>query len=192
MTDKPIILASASPRRADLLRWAGVPIQIDPADIDESRRPDESPQGYARRLAREKALAKARPGCLSLGADTTVFIENQIFEKPADAAEAIRHLQNLSGRAHKVVTAFCLAEDSGPVHQEAVISRVAFRRLSSTMIENYVSTGEGLDKAGAYGLQGWGGFLVEAIKGSYTNVVGLPLSEVLAALEIHNKIKKHP
>jgi MAF protein len=184
ITQKPIILASASPRRADLLRWAGVPFETDPAAIDESRRPGEDPVDYASRLAREKAMARARAGRLSLGADTTVFLDGRIFEKPVDASEAAAHLRYLSGRTHRVVTAFCLAEDSGPVHLEAVISRVTFHPLSPAMIERYVATGEGLDKAGAYGLQGGGGFLVESIDGSYSNVVGLPLTELLAALEI--------
>lgn len=192
MIDQALILASASPRRADLLRWAGIAIEIDPASIDETRRPEEEPVDYASRLAREKAEARARPGRLSLGADTTVFIGRRIFEKPRDVDEAAGHLRQLSGRTHRVVTAFCLADGSGPVHQQAIVSRVTFRPLTPAMIEHYVGTGEGLDKAGAYGLQGWGGFLVESIEGSYTNVVGLPLSEVLAALEIHNKTKKNP
>lgn len=182
MSDPLLILASASPRRADLLRWAGVPFKIDPAAIDETRRPGEAPVDYALRLAREKALSKSRPGRVSLGADTTVFIDDDIFEKPADLNQAAGHLRALSGRTHQVVTAFSLAEDSRLVQAEAVISRVTFRRLSPLMIENYVATGEGLDKAGAYGLQGLGGFLVESIEGSYSAVIGLPLTEVLLAL----------
>lgn len=177
-----LILASASPRRADLLRWAGVPFEILPAAIDETRRPGEPPVDHAWRLAREKALARAEGPDPVLGADTTVFIGGRIFEKPADQAEAARHLAALSGRTHRVVTAFALAVAGRVVHQEAVISRVTFRELSPVMIDRYLATGEGLDKAGAYGLQGWGGFLVEAIDGSHTNVIGLPLAEVLAAL----------
>jgi len=192
MTMEPLILASASPRRADLLRWAGVPIEIDPAAIDETRRPGEDPLEYAKRLAQEKALAKATARRLCLGADTTVFIGSRVFEKPADAAEAARHLRNLSGQSHRVVTAFCLADGDQPVHLQAVVSLVTFRTLTPCMIERYVATGEGLDKAGAYGLQGWGGFLVESIEGSYTNVVGLPLTEVLAALESRKKTTKNP
>lgn len=177
-----LILASASPRRADLLRWAGVRFETLPAAIDETRRLGESPVDHALRLAREKALARADRPDLVLGADTTVFIGDMIFEKPAGQEEAARHLAALSGRTHQVVTAFCLAAAGRAVHQEAVISRVTFRELSPVMIDNYLATGEGLDKAGAYGLQGWGGFLVEAIDGSHTNVIGLPLTEVLAAL----------
>jgi len=178
-----LILASASPRRADLLRWAGVPFTVDPAAIDESRQNGDAPMDHALRLARTKALAKSRPGVLSLGADTTVFIDDRIFEKPADPAEAAAHLASLSGKTHRVVTAFSLAEGSRTLLARAVVSLVTFRHLSPAMIYKYVVTGEGLDKAGAYGLQGEGGFLVETIEGSYTNVVGLPLTEVLAALE---------
>ena len=182
MPNEPLILASASPRRADLLRWAGVPFVIDPAAIDETRLPADAPIDHALRLARSKALVKSRPGRLTLGADTTVFIDDRIFEKPADPAEAALHLKALSGRTHRVVTAFSLAEGGRTIKAEAVVSLVTFRHLSPAMIEYYVATGEGVDKAGAYGLQGWGGFLVESIEGSYTNVVGLPLTEVLAGL----------
>ena len=179
----PLILASASPRRADLLRWAGVPFTVNPAAIDESRQNGDAPVDHALRLARAKALTKSRPGALTLGADTTVFIDDRIFEKPADLAEAADHLASLSGRTHRVVTAFSLAEGGHTIMARAVVSLVTFRRLSPVMIEHYVATGEGLDKAGAYGLQGEGGFLVETIEGSHTNVVGLPLTEVLIALE---------
>ncbi len=177
-----LILASASPRRADLLRWAGVNFEIRASAIDETRRPGEAPVDHALRLAREKALARADGPGPVLGADTTVFLESRILEKPVDQAQAESHLRALSGRAHQVVTAFCLAAAGGVLHHEAVISRVTFRRLTPVMIAGYLATGEGLDKAGAYGLQGWGGFLVESIEGSHTNVIGLPLTEVLAAL----------
>ncbi|MDR0881691.1 MAG: Maf family protein [Candidatus Adiutrix sp.] len=183
MTWGKLILASASPRRADLLRWAGLDFELVPANLDETRRAGETPLDYAGRLARAKSLAGAQPGRLSLGADTTVFIGNLIFEKPVHREEAASHLQSLSGRSHQVVTAFALAAGPTLLHQEAVVSRVTFRPLTRSMIDHYLATGEGLDKAGAYGLQGWGGFLVETIEGSYTNVVGLPLTEVLAALE---------
>ncbi|MDL2259758.1 Maf family protein [Deltaproteobacteria bacterium OttesenSCG-928-K17] len=178
-----LILASASPRRADLLRWAGVDIEIDPADIDEKRAPGESPPDLVLRLARQKALAKAGPGRITLGADTTVFLGDRIFEKPADPAEAAEHLAALSGRTHTVATAFALTSDEYLVHSQTVTSQVAFRHLSNDMIARYVATGEGLDKAGAYGLQGLGGFLVENISGSYTSVIGLPLTEVLKAIK---------
>ena len=179
---EPLILASASPRRADLLTWAGVPIIIDPSSVDESRVPGESPVYHARRLARKKALAKDHGSRLVLGADTTVFIDEQIFDKPADRREALAHLQKLSGRTHQVVTAYCLTQGGKVLQEDALISRVTFRKLGLAEMENYVADGEGLDKAGAYGLQGKGGFLIAAIEGSYTNVIGLPLQEVLAAI----------
>ena len=180
-----LILASASPRRSDLLTWADVPFVVDPASIDESRAPGESPVFHAKRLAREKALAKGHPSRLVLGADTTVFIGGDIFDKPADRHQALEHLKSLSGRTHQVVTAFCLAKDGRAISEDAVISRVTFRELSLAEMKNYVDDGEGLDKAGAYGLQGKGGFLIESIEGSYTNVIGLPLTEVLSALSRH-------
>ena len=185
MTQK-LVLASASPRRADLLTWSGVEIEIKPANIDESRRPGEAPVEYAQRLACEKSLAlELNPGDkhqMVLGADTTVFIGDKIFEKPKDIEEAATHLQALSGRTHQVVTAFALASFGQLVHQEAVVSQVTFRPLSMGMIKKYLDIGESLDKAGAYGLQGLGGFMVESIEGSFATVVGLPLTEVLAAL----------
>lgn len=180
---KPLILASASPRRSELLRWAGIDFEIDPAAIDESRLPGEMPIDLALRLAKGKALAKAQGNRISLGADTVVFLGERIFEKPSGPQEAADHLAALSGRSHSVVTAFALAEGRKLIHSQSVISQVSFRPLSPGMIERYVQTGEGLDKAGAYGLQGWGGFLVETIKGSYTSVIGLPLQEVMISLE---------
>lgn len=179
----PLILASASPRRAELLRWAGCDFEIDPAAIDERRLNGEHPEEMALRLSRLKALAKSRAGRISLGADTMVFLQDRIFEKPSGPAEAVSHLEALSGRTHQVVTAFALAADNYVAHHQAVVSQVTFRRLTRGMIARYVQTGEGLDKAGAYGLQGLGGFLVETINGSYTAVVGLPLTEVMEALK---------
>ena len=187
---KTLTLASASPRRAELLHWAGIDFEIDPAAIDETRLPGERPTDMALRLAQGKAMAKAEGKRLSLGADTVVFMGKRIFEKPSGPSEAAAHLTALSGRSHQVVTAFALAEDQKLVHCQSVISRVTFRPLSPGMIERYVQTGEGLDKAGAYGLQGLGGFLVETINGSYTSVIGLPLKEVLIALERLGRMEK--
>lgn len=177
-----LILASASPRRADLLRWAGIEFEIRPAHIDETRRLAEDPVQHALRLATEKALALGGPRIV-LGADTTVFLGEAIFEKPKNFAEAAAHLKALSAKTHQVVTAFCLARGGEILESQAVISRVTFRTLSPVMIDNYLATGEGLDKAGAYGLQGQGGFLVESIEGSLSSVVGLPLTEVLSLLQ---------
>lgn len=175
-------MASASPRRSDLLRWAGVSFEVNPASIEENRKPGESPIVYATRLATEKALVRGSTPRLALGADTTVFIGDRVFDKPDSPKEAASHLADLNGQTHQVVTAFCLAAGGRALKSEAVVSRVTFRSLSQREIDSYIADGEGLDKAGAYGLQGMGGFLVESIEGSYTNIIGLPLKEVLAAL----------
>ena len=178
-----LILASASPRRADLLKWAGVDFEIRPVDLDESRRAGETPAAYAARLAREKALSGGHEPNLVLGADTIVALEDRILGKPADPAEARSHLADLSGRTHQVITAFCLTAAGEELSAQAVLSRVTFRPLTRAMIEGYAASGEGLDKAGAYGLQGRGWALIENVEGSLTNVMGLPLTEVLAALD---------
>ncbi len=182
MFKQTVVLASASPRRANLLKMAGLSFDIDPPDIDESRKSGEPPLDYVHRLAREKALSKNHPGRPVLAADTIVFIGDRVFDKPRNRAEAVTTLRDLGGRTHNVVTAFCLAEDGGILFLSSVLSRVTFRRLTDREMENYAATGEGLDKAGAYGLQGDGGFLIETIEGSHTNVIGLPLTEVLGVL----------
>jgi len=178
-----IILASASPRRADLLKWAGVDFKIHPVDLDENRLAGETPAAQAARLAREKALAGDHGASLVLGADTIVALGDRSLGKPADPAEARSHLADLSGRTHQVITAFCLTAAGKVLSAQAVLSLVAFRPLTRAMIEDYAASGEGLDKAGAYGLQGRGWSLIENVEGSLTNVMGLPLTEVLAALD---------
>ena len=184
MNRPTLILASASPRRADLLSWAGVDFEIRPVDLDESPRPGEAPAEQATRLAREKALAGDDHGPrLALGADTIVVLEDLVIGKPSGPAEARSHLAALSGRTHQVITAFCLVRAGQLLASQAVSSLVTFRPLTRTMIEGYAATGEGLDKAGAYGLQGRGWALIENVRGSLTNVMGLPLTEVLAALD---------
>ena len=182
MTRPPLILASASPRRADLLQWAGVDFEIRPVNLNENRRPDEKPAAHAARLAREKALANDHGPRLVLGADTIVVLEDKILDKPSGPAEARSHLAELSGRTHQVITAFCLAQAGQVLTAQGVLSLVTFRHLTRAMIEGYAAAGEGLDKAGAYGLQGRGWSLIEDVRGSLTNVMGLPLTEVLAAL----------
>ncbi len=199
MSEQPtILLASASPRRRDLLRAAGLEVRIQPAHIDETRQPGEHPVHLARRLARAKAetaLARYRADQPDLkplpvlGADTVVHardpeqgpFEATVFEKPRDTAEAIRILQSLSNRWHGVTTGFCLIS-GGTVHLEHVTTRVRFRPLTPRLIQLYVATGEPMDKAGAYGIQGGGAVLVARVEGSYTNVVGLPLEAVVAAM----------
>jgi septum formation protein len=184
LTNPILILASASPRRADLLKWAGVDFKIHPVDLDESRQIGETPAAYALRLAEGKALARNHGPAPVLGADTIVALGDRLLGKPANQAEAKSHLADLSGRTHQVITAFCLAAAGQALIARTVLSQVTFRTLTRAMIEDYAATGEGLDKAGAYGLQGRGWSLIENVEGSLTNVMGLPLSEVLAVLDL--------
>jgi septum formation protein len=176
-----LILASASPRRRELLGRLGIPFRVIPSDVTEAARAGESPAAYALRVAREKALdvAHRHPGCWVLGADTIVTVDGQILGKPRDAADGHRMLTLLSGRAHQVMTAFVLVGRTGTVFASQVVtSQVAFRPLTDEQIHAYLATGEPFDKAGAYAVQGRGATLVERVEGSYTNVVGLPMDEV--------------
>lgn len=169
-----LVLASSSPRRAELLRAAGIDFTIRSADIDESIRPNEPPRDYVVRLSREKAHAVVRGDELALGADTTVVIDGESAGKPADVEEAGRMLRALSGRWHEVLTGVTLTRGDRIV--SAVSStRVKFAELSGAEIEWYVSTGEPMDKAGAYAIQGHASLFIERIEGSYSNVVGLPM-----------------
>jgi septum formation protein len=175
-----IILASQSPRRLALLLSAGVLADVRPAHIDEAPLPGEAPRSLVARLAREKARAVPSSE-LVLGADTEVVLHDTVLGKPRDAAHAHAMLAQLSGVSHEVITGFCVRR--GDVVREGLVStRVRFRPLTAPEIARYVATGEPLDKAGAYGIQGAGGFFVDALEGSYTNVVGLPLHEVLQIL----------
>lgn len=180
-----IVLASASPRRAELLHQIGVDFRVHPVDIDEATLPTEAPEDYVCRLAREKARAGLAAvnsaGARVLGSDTTVVLGSRILSKPADEAEARRMLARLSGREHRVLTAVALAfEDECRV--ELVETRVVFRALGEEEIRAYVATGEPMDKAGGYGIQGRGGMFVRYIEGSYSAVVGLPLNETARML----------
>jgi len=174
------VLASASPRRADLLREAGIAFQAAPAHIDESEGFGESPEAYVGRLAKEKAEAvwRHRPGSFVLGADTTVVVDDAILAKPADAADAARMLRLLSGRTHRVLTGVCLLGPSSFSRAAVVSTTVTFGRLSEADIAWYVGTGEPLDKAGAYAVQGGASRFVQRIDGSFSNVVGLPMELV--------------
>jgi septum formation protein len=178
----PLLLASASPRRRELLERVGVPLEVRAADIDETPLPDEDPQTYVARIARDKAAAVARqPGQWSLAADTTVTIDGKILGKAESPAEATQMLQLLSGREHYVATAFCVRGDSG--HRDGlVLSTVVMIEMSPAQIADYVACGEWRGKAGAYAVQGIGAALVREVRGSVTNVIGLPLVEVLEAL----------
>jgi septum formation protein len=182
-----LILASASPRRRELLHEARVVFVVIPSNVSEDKQPGEPPEQYARRVAREKAqdVAQRQPGAWVLGADTVVVIDGVILGKPRDAADGYRMLRLLSGRTHQVLTAFALVDGSGTVRTNQVVtSHVAFKLLSDARIQTYLATGEPFDKAGAYAVQGVGASLIERVEGSYTNVVGLPMDEVLAALRI--------
>jgi septum formation protein len=175
-----LTLASSSPRRRQLLQMLGIPVQVVPPNISEVRRPVETPVDYVERLAREKALGV--PGRLVLGADTTVVVRDEVLEKPVDAADALRMLKKLQGRTHQVVTSVALVADE-MVRQATDVTNVVFRRLDESFLEAYVATGEPMDKAGAYGIQGYGAALVERVDGDFFSVMGLPLRLVLDLLE---------
>ena len=172
-----LILASASPRRAELLRAAGISFTVRVADIDETRRPGESASDYVLRLSREKAAAVAQENELVLGADTTVLIGDEIAGKPTDAADAERMLRALNGNWHEVLTAVTLLCNDQSV-SEIAVTRVKFAPLTEEEIKWYVATGEPDDKAGAYAIQGCASLFIERIEGSYSNVVGLPVQMV--------------
>ncbi|MGE3164841.1 MAG: nucleoside triphosphate pyrophosphatase [Planctomycetota bacterium] len=181
-----LILASASPRRLALLGAVGWVVQVRPAEIDETIRPGESPSDLVLRLARSKARrSRAHSSELVLAADTVVFdpeIAPAILGKPANADDARVMLGRLAGREHRVITGYCVIR--GERERVGVVtSRVRMRPLASEEIGAYVASGEPLDKAGAYGIQGLGAALVEQVLGSYSNVVGLPMREVLASID---------
>lgn len=183
MTRRPVlILASASPRRRELMRAVGIPFRVIPSRVEEDPRPGESPRRFARRAAREKGteVAARHPESFVLAADTIVVAGGTILGKPRDRADGARMLSLLSGRDHLVHTAVCLQRaESGYRDETVVTTRVRFRRLSRAEIAAYLRTGETDDKAGAYAAQGAGNLLIERIAGSYTNVVGLPMAQVV-------------
>ena len=190
-----IILASQSPRRAEILRWLDVDFLQHPADIDETRLAQESPRDYVTRLAEQKALACAAAQSeladthLILGSDTTVAADQQVFEKPRDEADMCRMLSTLSGRRHQVFTAIATLYQ-GQLRSQCVSTEVTFRTVNATEMGFYWSSGEPKGKAGGYAIQGLGGQFVTHIEGSYTAVMGLPLAETAAMLrEAGIKIK---
>ena len=187
-TQERLILASGSPRRRDFLAELGLAFEVRVTDIDETPHPGEQPAAFVARLAEEKAHGVNLPDAWVLGADTAVVVDGEILGKPGDASEACAMLMRLSGRWHEVWTGFSLCHQStGEVCTKSVCTRVRFIPLTPELCRAYVRTGEPLDKAGAYGIQGKGCFLVPEISGSYTNVVGLPMAEVLEAL-LHHKV----
>jgi len=183
MTTCRVILASSSPRRRQLLDLIGIAHEVQPANIDETMRAREVPRRHAERLAREKAtkIATRDPDLITIGADTVVVINRKVLGKPRDEAEAVHMLSKLSGREHTVITAVAVAR--GKKLRSAIEEvQVRFRRLRDDEIRAYVATGEPMDKAGAYGIQGYGATIVERIEGDYFAVMGLPLARLTSLM----------
>ena len=177
-----LVLASRSPRRSEILRQAGIPFTVRVSDVDESVLPGESPGAYVQRLAEAKAMAvTAGQGDIVLGADTTVVISGEILAKPADARDAHRMLALLSGRRHEVLTGICMRRGARATC-DCVTTAVVFAELSEREIAEYVASGEPMDKAGAYAIQGLASKFVERIEGDYFNVMGLPVALVYRRL----------
>lgn len=179
-----IILASRSPRRAELLTAAGFSFEVLAADVDETPHPNETPAAYVERLAIDKARAvlALRPGARVLGADTTVTIDGEILGKPLDDQDAARMLRKLSGRAHEVHTGVAVVS-AGEAHSDVETTRVWFVAMTDEDISWYVGTGEPVDRAGAYAIQGLASRFIPWIEGSYSNVVGLPVAMVSSILK---------
>jgi len=183
MTVCRVVLASSSPRRRQLLDLIGIAHEVRPANIDETMRAREAPRRHAERLAREKAtkVATRDPDLITIGADTVVVINRTVLGKPRDEAEAIDMLSQLSGREHTVITAVAVAR--GKKLRSAIEEvQVRFRRLHDDEIKAYVATGEPMDKAGAYGIQGYGATIVDCIEGDYFAVMGLPLARLTSLM----------
>ena len=178
-----LTLASKSPRRLALLRAIGIDVSVSPVDCDERRLDGEAPRAMVERLAIEKSrLLETAPEVLVVAADTVVALGNVVFGKPADEQAAVDTLRTLSGKTHEVLTGYCVR--AGAHIQSGVVdTQVTFRNLTEEEISAYVATGECFDKSGAYGIQGDGGALTLRIHGSYTNVVGLPMDEVLTGIK---------
>ena len=180
-----LILASKSPRRRYLLEQARLEFSVIPSNFEENSIPPSSPESYVKRLAEAKAkdISQRYPDSWVIGADTIVLIDNTMLGKPASRPEARKMLRSLSGKTHQVLTGYCICcEATGRFFSEAIKTDVCFKELTGSQIDWYISSGEPFDKAGAYAIQGIGTFLVKCIHGSYTNVVGLPVCEVLEFL----------
>nr|WP_320009931.1 Maf family protein [uncultured Desulfobulbus sp.] len=187
----PLLLASASPRRKDFLNGLGLTFSIHPADIDETPLPAENPEAFALRMARDKAqvLSSQYSHKCIIAADTVVALDQQIYGKPESPEQALSFLKQLQGRTHQVITGFSvLAREHNLETWSTETTLVTFGQFSTSVLQSYVNSGDPLDKAGAYGIQGIGTFLVQSIEGSYSNVVGLPLNQLLNTLLKHNII----
>ena len=204
-----IILASASPRRKELLERLGFTVKVIPGNIDETRLDEETPENFVKRMARTKTLAVVdrmqttlyptdaegapiRSGYAGrgtdsrwvVGADTIVVVGDTVLGKPKDTASAVEMLHKLSGQLHRVITGFCIHDlRKNKEGLQAVSTEVTFKKLSSSEIDKYIAVGESMDKAGSYAIQGVGAYLVDSIVGSYTNVVGLPLCQMVEMME---------
>lgn len=184
MSATPIILASQSPRRSDLLRMLGLTFDTIPADIDETYRSGEQPAPHAERLAREKtqAIAARHPEAAIIGSDTVVVLDGEVLGKPRDEQEAVAMLMRLQGREHEVATGIAVWVE-GTIHSGVERVRVRFRPFDEPTAAAYAATHEPMDKAGAYGIQGYGATLVERIEGDFFAVMGLPICRMIALLE---------
>lgn len=181
-----IVLASASPRRSELMGLAGITCAVVPADICEDVLPGEQPAEHVERLSREKAQAVAGkvPGRFFVGSDTVVVLDNRIMGKPKDEAEAFEMLTSLSGRAHEVITGIAVHDVTADTCiSQSVTTVVLFKNLSDQEIHAYIATGCPMDKAGAYAIQGGAVHFIRSIRGSYTNVIGLPMTEIYELLQ---------
>ena len=186
-----LVLASKSPRRQQILRDAGIPFVVRAADVVEQRRADEGAIDYVRRLAEDKAFAvPLNSGEVVLGADTTVVVDDQVLEKPRDTADALRMLALLSGREHQVITGICMRWEARKI-VDAAITRVHFVTLAQEEMEAYAASGEPMDKAGAYAIQGLASKFIDRIEGCYFNVVGLPVPMVYRYWKAHQHWKTH-
>ena len=181
MSQPPVILASSSPRRRELLRLIGIPHDVRPADIDETYPPGERPSEHAERLAREKAMAIDAPDAIVIGSDTIVVVDGEVLGKPRDRQHATTMLRRLSGRSHVVMTGVAVRW-GGRLASGVEEVGVTFRDLSDAEIDRYIDTGEPMDKAGAYGIQGYGATIVQRVDGDYFAVMGLALNRLVCLM----------
>ncbi len=183
MNDTTLILASASPRRRELLSLTGLPFTVDAPDVDEHC--DLAPRAAVKELSRRKALAAAKlhPGKVILAADTLVSVDEKALGKPHDAEDAFRMLHSLSGRWHQVYTGVSVVDAQGLLHSEVDVTDVHFEVMSDEAIRRYIASGDPMDKAGAYAVQGIAGLWIDELRGSHTNVIGLPMALTRRLLE---------